>query len=257
MKNKEHLAGIKDYYNKSTQAWIDSYRRTQSFRFHQFLEEHDNILKSKIFKQGSVYLDAGCGDFSFSIKMAKQNKKIQIHGVTISDKQIKLAKLKCTKNSFITLQNFEKLNFPDNTFDGCYFLESFSHSLNKDKACKEIRRVVKPGGYLYILDLNIQDKVRKDKTYWGWYNIFYYLPISYYQSLKLFKRYFTIQESSTNLRNYRKDLYKRLRSNVNFNNCECTYTDNKSVTDYGVHHSDQAKFNLPVVWSEFIMVNNK
>ncbi|NBO98977.1 MAG: class I SAM-dependent methyltransferase [Proteobacteria bacterium] len=253
----EHYTKVGIYYNTTTQAWIDTYRRTQSFRFHQFLDEHDNILYKKIFKKPGSYLDAGCGDFSFSLKASKNNKNINITGVTLSQKQVDIAASKCTDRCIISLQNFENLDFRDNSFDGCYFIESFSHALNKEKVCKEIRRVVKPGGHIYILDLNLHSKAKKDKTYWGWYNIFFFLPIKYRQSLQLFERFFLIDKTTTNLRNYRKDLYRKIRPNINFEDCECTFLDKKTLTEYGKYHTQQSKYNLPVVWSEFIMVNRK
>lgn len=257
MNFKNHYTNVKNYYNKSTEAWIETYRRTQSFRFNQFLDEHDNILKEKIFKKPGLYLDAGCGDFSFSKKICKKDKKIKIIGVTVSEKQVEIAKVGCPYNCSVNLDNFENLSFKDNTFDGCFFIESFSHSLNKDKTCKEIQRVVKNNGFIYILDLNVRNNCTKNKVYWGWYNIFYFLPIKYQQSLKLFKKYFKILQTSTDLTNYRKFLYRKLRTNVDFDNCECTYLNTTTPTVYGLHHLQQNTFNLPVVWSEFIMQNNK
>lgn len=257
MNTVNHYANVSKYYDISTQAWIDTYRRTQSFRFHQYLDEHDNILQRKIFKRDGLFLDAGCGDFSFSIKASKRVKNTSIYGVTLSQKQIELASPRCTKNCKVSLQNFESLDFKDNFFDGCYFLESFSHALNKEKVCKEIQRVVKNNGHIYILDLNLSSKARKDKTYQGWYNIFFFLPIKYRDSLQLFEKYFIIKETSTNLRNCRKELYRKLRPNVNFENCECTYLNSSQSTEYGKYHLLQNKHNLPVVWSEFTLINQK
>jgi len=253
-----HYKNISDYYNRTTDAWIETYRRTQSFRFHQYLEAHDKILESKIFnKKGGVYLDAGCGDFSFSQKICKRNKHIKIVGLTLSEKQIKIAKDKCTSNCTIINQNFESIKYPDNSFDGCFFIESFSHALNKEKVCSEIKRVVKNNGMIYILDLNLDSNAKKDKVYWGWYKIFYFLPIKYKNSLKIFKKYFIINKSSTDLINYRKEFYKKIRKNVNFENCECTFLNSDKKTTYGEYHFMQSTYNLPVVWSEFIMTNNK
>lgn len=252
-----HYNNIGAYYDRSTDAWIKSYRRTQSFRFHQFLDEHDNILQKKIFTNPGRYLDAGCGDFSFSIKASRKYKDIDIYGITLSQGQVDIASPSCGRRCNISLQNFESMSFEDNFFDSCYFIESFSHALNKEKVCKEIRRVVKKGGKIYILDLNLHPKARRDKTYWGWYNIFYFLPIKYRDSLSLFEKYFLIDKTSTHLPNLRKNLYKKLRPNVNFEKCECTYLNSTQLTDYGVHHNEQNKFNLPVVWSEFIMTNQK
>jgi SAM-dependent methyltransferase len=51
----------------------------------------------------------------------------------------------------------DKLDFPDNSFDiiTCFFV--LHHILDLDKIMKEIRRVLKPGGYILILEHDNHD----------------------------------------------------------------------------------------------------
>jgi ubiquinone/menaquinone biosynthesis C-methylase UbiE len=260
---KLHYEKIRDYYNTSTSSWIDTYRRVESFRFSPFLKQHDDILYKKIFVKDAVtILDAGCGDFSLSLAFLKKNKDLFIHGVTLSNVQKNIAdknikKYNVSNRAKITLQNFNKTNFKNNFFDIIYFIESFSHSIHKEKTIKEIYRILKPGGLCYILDLNLncESKYKKqiNDNYLKWYSLFYFAPITYALLKNKFRKKFNLVYSKTNLINYRKHFYKKIRQNVDFERCENYYKDSNIMTDYGKSHSGQENFELPVVWSEFLL----
>lgn len=62
----------------------------------------------------------------------------------------------------------ENLPFPDNCFDTCVGVTTFAYIPNKTKALKELRRVLKPGGRLLILDMNQQSFIYKfTELYYG------------------------------------------------------------------------------------------
>jgi ubiquinone/menaquinone biosynthesis C-methylase UbiE len=260
---KLHYDKIKDYYNVSTSSWINTYRRVESFRFSPFLKKHDDILYNKIFlNKSATVLDAGCGDFSLSIHFLTKNKDLFIHGVTLSDVQKNIAdknikKYNVANRAKVTLQNFNNLNFKNNFFDVIYFIESFSHSIHKEKTIEEIYRVLKPKGLCYILDLNLKSKLKYKKqinnNYLKWYNLFYFVPIPYDLLKHKFRKKFNLLYSNTNLTNYRKHFYRKLRQNVDFERCENYYKDSNIMTDYGKSHAGQENFELPVVWSEFLL----
>lgn len=260
---KDHYKKIKDYYNSSTVNWINTYRRVESFRFSPFLKRHDEILYDKIFsKKGSIVLDAGCGDFSLSLSFLNKNKEIFIHGVTLSEAQKKIAdrnikKCKLESRARVTVQNFNNLNFNSNYFDVIYFIESFSHSAHKEKTISEIYRVLKPGGSCYILDLNLNSEINFKKqiknNYLKWYSLFYFVPIKYSSLKSKLNKKFKLVYSNTNLTNYRKCFYKLLRQNVDFEKCENYYKNSNVMTDYGKSHKGQENYELPVVWSEFLL----
>ncbi len=263
LSTNNHYKKISEYYDKSTQNWIDTYRRVESFRFSPFLKKHDEILYNKIFtKPNGMVLDAGCGDFSLSLSFLEKNKNIFIHGVTLSEVQKKISNnnIKKTKNKHrasVTVQNFNKLSFKNNYFDTVYFIESFSHSIDKEKTVDELFRILKPGGLCYILDLNLnsEKKYKKiiDNNYKKWYNLFYFAPVEYGFLKQIISKKFEILYSNTGLVNYRKNFYKKLRQNVDFEKCENYYKGSNIMTDYGKSHKGQENFELPVVWSEVLL----
>jgi len=56
------------------------------------------------------------------------------------------------------------MNIPieDNSFDSCFHVEALEHSPDRVAACKEIMRVIKPGGYFAGYDWIITDKCDLD-----------------------------------------------------------------------------------------------
>lgn len=145
---------INEYYNASTDAWIEIHgaSRVEGFSFDKNIEIHDKILEEFFnFKHGEKILDAGCGVGYPGINFAKKNPETFFYLVNINNYQ--LSKINCNlPNLNIFNCDFNNLVFPSNFFDTVYFLESFSHSLKKSLTVKEINRVLKPGGKVYLLD---------------------------------------------------------------------------------------------------------
>jgi ubiquinone/menaquinone biosynthesis C-methylase UbiE len=76
------------------------------------------------------------------------------YGVDLSPKMIEKAKSNFSgKDNFHFLQaNSESIPLDDNFFDVMICTNSFHHYLNPDKALKEMYRLLKKGGKLFILD---------------------------------------------------------------------------------------------------------
>lgn len=121
-------------------ALLDSYHHTRR------LEIVDKFL-NKLGKNLKV-LDAGCGDGIQAEIFAKNHN---VTGVDISSIRIKRAKERVKKAKFY-VGNLYDLDFPDNTFDVAIASEIIEHLTDPVKALKEIKRVLKPNGYV-IIDL--------------------------------------------------------------------------------------------------------
>lgn len=168
---------VSEYYNK----YFDFYRYWSSekgggYHFGVANKVNDILNNDKMLKNANELvfsslnldfskpvrvLDAGCGAGHASRHLAEKffNKEIEVHGVTISEKQLEYAKKINKKNGLekkviISLENFEDLPFDDNFFNAIYFQDSICHGTGsqKEAALKEAVRVLKPEGTLVVAD---------------------------------------------------------------------------------------------------------
>lgn len=93
---------------------------------------------------GSKVLDVGCNSGEF-MKILRDGKGCDVVGVDISTNALKLARKKKLKVYNATA---EKLPFPDQSFDAVIMREVLVHIHEPVKALKEIRRVLRPKGFL-------------------------------------------------------------------------------------------------------------
>jgi ubiquinone/menaquinone biosynthesis C-methylase UbiE len=101
------------------------------------------------------FLDIGCGTGWAVGQVAKLiDEKGLFYGVDLSPKMIEKAKSNFSgKHNFRFLQaNSESIPLEDNLFDIIICTNSFHHYLRPDKALKEMHRLLKSGGKLYLLD---------------------------------------------------------------------------------------------------------
>jgi ubiquinone/menaquinone biosynthesis C-methylase UbiE len=100
-------------------------------------------------------LDIGCGT-GWAVGQAANlvDGKGLFYGVDLSPKMIEKAKSNfSSKDNFRFLQaNSESIPLEDNFFDIIISTNSFHHYLHPDKALKEMYRLLKSGGKLYLLD---------------------------------------------------------------------------------------------------------
>lgn len=122
-------------------------------------------------KENMNFLDIGCGTGWAIGQVAKAVGNMgSFYGVDLSSGMIEKAKA-----NFQGHENFHFINasselipLDDNLFDSIICTNSFHHYLHPEKAMQEIRRLLKPGGKIYILDpaadtwfIKIIDKVIK------------------------------------------------------------------------------------------------
>ncbi len=103
----------------------------------------------------NVYLDVGCGTgYALGLLASRVKGDGQFYGVDLSEKMIEKAKenYKDAGNFHFIKANAESIPLQDDFFDVVICANSFHHYLNPEKALREMHRLLKPGGKLYILD---------------------------------------------------------------------------------------------------------
>lgn len=129
-----------------------------------FLENADvnaeakNILGIKItrfikaldyLKPKSKVLDIACGVGIFTGIAKKYRKDLEVIGVDISHRALKLASAKYPEVVFIQ-SDISELPYPDAHFDMVCGFDVLEHIKDVDRVLKEVQRVVKPNGYVHF-----------------------------------------------------------------------------------------------------------
>jgi ubiquinone/menaquinone biosynthesis C-methylase UbiE len=106
-------------------------------------------------KEKINFLDIGCGTgWAVGQVAALAGNKGSFYGVDLSSKMIEKAKENFKDNNAIHFiqADVESIPLDSDFFDAIICTNSFHHYLHPDKALKEICRLLKNGGKLYLLD---------------------------------------------------------------------------------------------------------
>jgi len=101
------------------------------------------------------FLDVGCGTGALEKLIAINYPHVKIYAIDISEEMLKVCKAKGIRNAEFLFGSITQIPFGDAKFDvvvSVGVLQNFNSSL--DKAIDELCRVVRPGGYLYVVTLD-------------------------------------------------------------------------------------------------------
>ncbi len=147
--------------------------------FHEALLNINKILATKAgIKNENHVLDAGCGIGGSSLWLAK-NIGCNVTGISLSAKQVATANKLSVEENLQTLaifeqQDFTATNYPSESFDVVWAIESVCHAADKSKFIAEAYRLLKKGGRLIMADFfkkqNLSGKDAALITQWanGW-----------------------------------------------------------------------------------------
>lgn len=149
-----------DFMNRFLSGGIDIYWRKRAIR------ELREIAPKKV-------LDVATGTGDFALLTAKLIRPEKIIGIDISEGMLQLGRKKVEKellNDRIELVkgDSEAINYPENTFDAITVAFGIRNFEDLDKGLAEMKRVLKPGGKLVILEFS---KPRQ-KWFSGFYNLY-------------------------------------------------------------------------------------
>ncbi|MCX6728399.1 MAG: class I SAM-dependent methyltransferase [Candidatus Saccharibacteria bacterium] len=126
------------------------------------LNQNKETAEALEIKKDDRVLDAGCGVGGSAIWVA-ENYGAKVTGITIVEKQIKQATKNAKKRDVDHLVDFKLMDycntdFPNDSFDKIYAMESMCYAKSKAVFVKEMYRILKPGGCLTISDAFLDDK---------------------------------------------------------------------------------------------------
>jgi len=110
-------------------------------------------------KNPKVVLDMATGTGDVALEIAKQTNATRIVGVDISPQMLEIGKKKVKKQGKeqtieMHVGDSENLSFTDNTFDGATVAFGVRNYENLEKGLQEMKRVLKPGGDLVVLEFS-------------------------------------------------------------------------------------------------------
>jgi ubiquinone/menaquinone biosynthesis C-methylase UbiE len=150
MNESKHIELNKAKWDK----WANSLDNNNWRNYYLRRGQSDVISLLKL-KENMSILDIGCGTgWALGQTARLIDNKGSFYGVDLSAKMIKKAKenFKTKENFHFIKANAESIPLDDNLFDAIICTNSFHHYLHPDKALKEMYRLLKTGGKVYILD---------------------------------------------------------------------------------------------------------
>lgn len=144
-----------DHAGLNAQKW-DVRARTYNKKWFDFMRYmQQRTIRLLPLKPACCFLDIGCGT-GWAVRYVSTllNHQGKFFGVDISPHMIEIAKehSRMDPNIYFSIANAEDLSFQDNLFDCILCTNSFHHYLCPAKALKEMHRILKPHGRLYITD---------------------------------------------------------------------------------------------------------
>lgn len=123
-------------------------------------------LFKKYVEKNSKILDYGCG-YARTLRFLHDNGYLHLSGVDFSERMIERAKKENPALNCRVIKN-NKLTFEDNTFEAVLLLAVLTCVINNEEQemiMNEIKRVLKPGGIIYINDFLLNNDHRNLKRY--------------------------------------------------------------------------------------------
>ena len=134
--------------------WLERSERQQ--------EENSNLAISKLpLNSGSVVADIGAGSGYYSFRIAKKIPQGKVFAVEVQDEFIKLLnsrkKEQNTTNVEIIKGSEKSPNLPENSTDLAIMVDVYHELLYPQEMLQGIRKSLKPGGKLLLLEYRAED----------------------------------------------------------------------------------------------------
>ena len=120
------------------------------------LRMEDKLAQELDLAPGAKVLDAGCGVGEVADHLAKEYG-LDVTGIDILDFNIEEANNRAKRlglENHVSFQemSYAQLDFPDETFDGVYTMETLVHAADAEGVLQQFNRVLKKGGRLVLFE---------------------------------------------------------------------------------------------------------
>ncbi|MDJ0520255.1 MAG: class I SAM-dependent methyltransferase [Trichodesmium sp. MO_231.B1] len=153
------------------QTFFDRWAPTYDWLFPSVVYQaiHKRLLEYVNLPTSANVLDLGCGTGKLLHRLAINFPNLQGTGLDLSPEMISQAN---SRNCYpqrlrFLLGNAEEMPFGEEQFDAVFNTISFLHYPHPQQVFNEVSRVLRPGGYFYLVD-----------SYFKWQDEFQYLSIS-------------------------------------------------------------------------------
>ncbi|MEG3437584.1 methyltransferase domain-containing protein [Pannus brasiliensis CCIBt3594] len=160
---------VLQYYERFTPIILKNIGRT--YQAGLLIDEADQRLfeRTNVYcasragiRPGDRVLDAGCGVCGPSIDIARSIEGVTIDAITLSPLQARSARQFIEESGLsdrirVHVGDFHELPFEGETFDRVIFLEAAGYSYAPDRLYREVYRVLRPGGWLYLKEPFIKE----------------------------------------------------------------------------------------------------
>lgn len=156
----DQTAEVGSFYDRNAEAFERVYGSViQAYRTRDLTRLLDRQISSIGLRPGMRVLDAGCGVCGPAIHFASR-VDLRIEALTISAVQAERAReavaaTGLTERIRVHHGDYQRLDalFETASFDAVCFLESFGHSPDQPALLRQVARVLKPGGVLFVKDI--------------------------------------------------------------------------------------------------------
>jgi len=128
-------------------AWEKYYSERKTNYFGETVSDASFIIKSLDIKKGDVVLDIGSGPGAHLEDIRRKIKGVKCTGIEISETAIKK---KLSKELDIRLGDMRKMPFENESFDKIFSLGTVEHVPQTELVLREIYRVLKKNGKVYL-----------------------------------------------------------------------------------------------------------
>ena len=166
--------------------WYNAQARFYSARRDAFDGRHVRCVAESLDRSQPLHiLDAGCGTGLFTIGLAAAVPRWRVEGIDAADGMLAVGRLHAARkglaNASFCAGDVERLEFENAIFDGVVAAGLFPNLNSPGPALAEFRRVLKPGGRLFVVEierdaLSVSARVRFRLMVWGYRAISTVMP---------------------------------------------------------------------------------